>query len=64
MADQPKTEKELCLYRASIACRVGMDALNGTLCMPLSDGIQPMEFAIFNLLSAVKEIASAIGEDK
>lgn len=46
------------LYRAQLSCRVGRDVLEGKTQCP--NGVQPMEWAMFNLLHAVEEIATAM----
>ena len=44
------------LYRAQLSCRIGRDALNGEITTP--EGTSAVEYAIFNLLHAVEEIAT------
>lgn len=46
------------LYRAQLSCKIGRDVLEGKTQCP--DGVQPMEWAMFNLLHAVDEIARAM----
>ena len=46
------------LYRAQLLCKVGRDALEGKTTPP--DGVTPMEWAMFNMLHAVEEIATAM----
>jgi len=46
------------LYRAQLSCKVGRDALEGKTTPP--DGVTPMEWAMFNMLHAVEEIATAM----
>jgi len=46
------------LYRAQLSCKLGRDALEGKTTPP--DGVTPMEWAMFNLLHAVEEIATAM----
>jgi len=46
------------LYRAQLSCKIGRDVLEGKTQCP--DGVQPMEWAMFNLLHAVEEIATAM----
>ena len=46
------------LYRAKLSCKVGRDAIEGKITLP--DGVEPMEWAMFNLLYAVEEIATAM----
>ena len=50
------------LYRAQLSCKIGRDALEGKTTLP--DGVAPMEWAMFNLLQAVEEIATAIMPNK
>lgn len=46
------------LYRAKLSCQIGRDVLEGKIRAPV--GVQPMEWAMFNLLYAVEEIATAM----
>jgi hypothetical protein len=46
------------LYRAQLSCKIGRDAIEGKITPP--DGTAPMEWAMFNLLHAVEEIATAM----
>lgn len=46
------------LYRAQLSCKIGRDVLEGKITPP--DGTAPMEWAMFNLLHAVEEIATAM----
>ena len=46
------------LYRAQMSCKIGRDVLEGKTQCP--EGVQPMEWAIFNLLHAIEEIATAM----
>lgn len=46
------------LYRAQLSCKIGRDVLEGKNDAP--DGVQPMVWAMFNLLHAVEEIATAM----
>jgi hypothetical protein len=50
------------LYRAQLSCKIGRDALKGKTTAP--DGVTPMEWAMFNLLHAVEEIATAMMQDE
>ena len=43
------------LYRAQLACKVGRDALEGKTIPP--HGTSPVEWAIYNLLHAIEDIA-------
>jgi hypothetical protein len=46
------------LYRAKLSCKVGRDVIEGKITPP--DGVEPMEWSMFNLLHAVEEIATAM----
>jgi hypothetical protein len=46
------------LYRVKLSCKIGRDALEGKTKLPC--GTTPTDYAIFNLLHAVEEIASAM----
>jgi hypothetical protein len=46
------------LYLAQLSCKIGRDVLEGKAAAP--DGVQPIEWAMFNLLCAVEEIATAM----
>jgi hypothetical protein len=46
------------LYRAKLSCRIGRDAIEGKT--PLPEGCTPIEYALFNLLHAIEEIADAL----
>ena len=46
------------LYRAQLLCTIGRDTMEGKTTPP--DGVTPMEWAMFNLLHAVEEIATAM----
>ena len=50
------------LYRAQLSCKIGRDVLEGKTQCP--DGVHPMEWAVFNLLHAVEEIATAMMPNK
>ncbi len=45
------------LYRAILSCKIGRDAIERTARPP--DGLSPTEYALYNLLHAVEEIATA-----
>jgi hypothetical protein len=49
------------LYRAQLSCKIGREVLDGKMQSP--DGVQPIEWAMFNLLHAVEEIAIAMMPD-
>jgi hypothetical protein len=53
-----KPTKEFTLYRARLSCKVGRDALEGKIMTPT--GCQPLEWAIYNLLHAIDDIAGAL----
>ncbi len=57
---KPKTESEWCAYRAQASCRIGRDALDGKTEIP--PGVTRQEYAMFNLLHAVEELAKLIEE--
>ena len=59
---KPQTPKEWALYRAGAACRIGMDILNGKT--PPPDGSSVTQYALYNLLHAVEDIAEAMKESK
>ena len=45
-------------HRVKLSCRIGRDALEGkSICPP---GVFPVEYALFNLLHAVEDLAEAI----
>ena len=46
------------LYRAQLSCKLGRDALEGKTTPP--GGVSQMQWAMFNLLHAVEEIATAM----
>lgn len=46
------------LYRAQLECQVGRDALEGKI--PTPDGVQPIEYAVFQLLHAIEDLAKAM----
>jgi hypothetical protein len=58
---KPKTEREWCAYRVSLSCKIGRDAIEGKTKLP--DGCSPTEYAMFNLLHAVEELAKAVAEN-
>jgi hypothetical protein len=60
MKPLPKTEAEWCAYRCRLSCKIGRDVLDGKQQSPR--GVQPMEFAIFNLLQAVEELSKQVAE--
>ena len=54
---RPKSPQENALYRASLACKIGRDAIEGK---NVPDGVSRMEFAMFNLFHAIEDIALAM----
>jgi hypothetical protein len=50
------------LYRAQLSCKIAKDALNGESETTL--GVSPTDYALYNLLCAVEEIATALLEDR
>jgi len=48
------------LYRAVLSCRVGRDVLEGTKTCPA--GTSQTEYALFNLLHAVEDIAEHLAK--
>lgn len=46
------------LYRATLSCRIGCAAIEGTSEPP--SGVRPSDYALFNLIKAVEEIAVAL----
>jgi hypothetical protein len=53
----PETELEWCIYRCVLSCKIGRDALDGKSDPPA--GRTPTEYAIYNLLHAVEELAKS-----
>ena len=58
VAVEPIVRRKNALYRAGLSCAIGRDAIEGRIEIPAN--VSPMEWAMFNLLHAVEEIASAI----
>jgi len=58
---KPETPREYALYRVSLACKVGRDGLEGRKVPP---GVTPGDWALYNLLHAVEDMALALGMDK
>ena len=54
---RPKSPQEIALYRASLACKIGRDAIEGK---NVPDGFSRMDFAMFNLFHAIEDIALAM----
>jgi len=59
---KPKTPREWAAYRCKVTCQIGRDALSGKTKTPA--GGSPLEYAVFNLLHAVEELAELISKDK
>lgn len=53
-----KNKKNLPLYRAQLSCKIGRDALEGTTDPP--PGCTAIDWALFQLLHAIEEIATAM----
>ncbi len=58
---KPKTKREFALWRAKAACRFGLEAFDGK---GLPDGVTRTDYALFNLLHAVEDIAMAMEDAK
>jgi len=54
---RPSTPREWALYRVKVSCKIGRDAIEGNG-VPAS--CSAVEYAIFNLLHAVEDIARAM----
>lgn len=48
------------LYRAQLACHIARDGIDGKSEAPTNAGVSRMEWAMYNLLHAVEEIAKAL----
>jgi len=59
---KPKTPREWFAYRCKLSCKIGRDALDGKTKAP--QGVSPLEYAVFNLLHAVEELAELTAKDK
>lgn len=57
---KPQTPREYALYRVSLNCKAGRDALEGVTA-PIHN-VASTEYALFCLLHAVEDIAKAMGE--
>ena len=65
MTERTQLQKDMirsnpALYRAITSCRVGRDALDGTF--PPPQMATPTEYALYNLLHAIEDIATALAE--
>ena len=58
---KPETPREWALYRVKLNCKIGQEVLNGNTKPP--DGVGRTEYALYNLLHAVEDIATAISHD-
>jgi len=56
---KPKTPEEWAAYRCKLSCRIGRDVLDGKTATP--PGVSRLEYAMFNLLHAVEELAAIQG---
>jgi hypothetical protein len=54
-AIKPKTEAEWCAYRCKLNCQAGREVLDGATKIP--PGSNRVEYALYNLLHAVEELA-------
>ena len=57
---KPETPREWSAYRAKLSCRIGRDVIEGKTVAP--GGIARTEYALYNLLHAVEEIADALSQ--
>jgi len=57
--ESPAKRKITPAYRAQLSCKVGKDVLRGKTGI-VPQGVTPVEWALFNLLSAVEDVAEAI----
>jgi hypothetical protein len=56
----PKLADNPAMYRAQLSCKIGRDVLDGKTKSP--NGVMPMEYALYNLLHAVDEIAGELAQ--
>lgn len=59
MTPPRKTIRNWPCHRAKLACKIGRDALDASI-PDLPDGVTAEQWALYNLLHAVEDIASAI----
>ena len=60
---KPETPRAMALWRAGTCCEIGKKAINGETETP--SGSTPLEYALYNLLCAVQDIARAMeAEDR
>jgi len=57
---EPKTKKARALYRATLSCKIGKDACEG---LGIPSGVMREDWVLYQLFSALEEIARALGED-
>lgn len=55
---KPRSQLEWATERARLACKVGRDGINGDQDLP--DGVTGQEWALYNLLHAVEDLANAV----
>ena len=58
MSKRRKQEINMPLHRAKLSCRIGRDALDGVSTLP--HGVTASEYAIYNMLHAIEDIAKAM----
>ena len=58
MKPKPDKPANMALYRVSLNCKIGMDALSGKNVIP--PGSTPLEYAVYCLLSAVEDLGKAM----
>lgn len=57
----PTTKRGQALYRCKLSCQIGYEALDDK--SKNRTGATPLEYAVYNLLRAVEDIATAMEED-
>jgi len=62
MKPKRKTPREWAAYRCKLSCEIGRDALEYKIKSP--PGVSPLEYAVFNLLHAIEELAELTAKDK
>lgn len=55
---KPRSQLGWAVERARLACKVGRDGINGEQDLP--DGVTGLEWAVYNLLHAVEDVANAV----
>ena len=55
---KPRSQLEWAVERARMSCKVGRDGINGAQDLP--DGVTGLEWAVYNLLHAVEDVANAV----